>query len=87
MHDDEFLDKVVASCRTYIREQSMTFPCEADADNQQALIRGRHKRVQPERLGVLTRLEFGCENRSSVGARFWYRLTRVAPHPTSLEPF
>lgn len=27
MHDDDFLDQVVASCRTYMREQGMTFEC------------------------------------------------------------
>lgn len=35
MHDDEFLDQVVASCRTFMREQGMTFECEAAADHQQ----------------------------------------------------
>jgi phosphoribosyl 1,2-cyclic phosphodiesterase len=35
MHDDDFLDQVVASCRAYMREQGMTFECEAGADFQQ----------------------------------------------------
>ncbi len=32
MHDDDFLDRVVASCRTYMHEQGMTFECSAGAD-------------------------------------------------------
>ena len=35
MHDDGFLDQVVASCRANMREQGMTFECEAAADYQQ----------------------------------------------------
>jgi hypothetical protein len=38
MHDDDFLDRVVASCRTYMREQGMTFECSAGADYQQVSI-------------------------------------------------
>lgn len=34
MHDDDFLDQVVASCRSYMREKGMTFECEAGADHQ-----------------------------------------------------
>jgi phosphoribosyl 1,2-cyclic phosphodiesterase len=32
MHDDDFLDGIVASCRTYMHEQGMTFECSAGAD-------------------------------------------------------
>ncbi len=38
MHDDDFLDEVVASCRSYIREQGMTVECSAAADFQQLSI-------------------------------------------------
>jgi phosphoribosyl 1,2-cyclic phosphodiesterase/CheY-like chemotaxis protein len=38
MHDDDFLDQVVASCHTYMREQGMTFECAAAADYQQVSI-------------------------------------------------
>ena len=34
MHDDEFLDRVVASSRAYMREQGMKFECEGGADYQ-----------------------------------------------------
>ncbi len=34
MHDDDFLDQIVASCRGYMREQGMAFECEAGADYQ-----------------------------------------------------
>jgi phosphoribosyl 1,2-cyclic phosphodiesterase len=38
MHDDDFLDQVVTSCRSYMREKGMTFVCEAGADYQQVSI-------------------------------------------------
>lgn len=38
MHDDDFLDQVVASCRTYIHEQEMKVECAAAADFQQLSI-------------------------------------------------
>jgi len=38
MHDDDFLDQVVASCRTYIREQGMAVECAVAADFQQLSI-------------------------------------------------
>lgn len=38
MHDDDLLDQVVASCRTYIREQGMAVECAAAAEFQQLSI-------------------------------------------------
>ena len=38
MHDDEFLDRVVACCREYMRENGMAFECEAGVERQQILM-------------------------------------------------
>ncbi len=38
MHDDDFLDRIVANCRNYMRENGMTFECEAAAEHQQVFI-------------------------------------------------
>jgi phosphoribosyl 1,2-cyclic phosphodiesterase len=38
LHDDDFLDRVVASCRDYMHEQGMTFECSAGADYRKVSI-------------------------------------------------